>query len=87
MSLAKALALVEKRQKYFARLQILYDISKSVNKDTLSQFRARYEKIEEVYNSFEDIQDEIASISVQLKGEEKLKLRKCQRHLMKCIIP
>lgn len=66
----KLTLLVAKREKVFSRLQTLFDLSKTLHKQNFATFKARYDKIEDHYLAFDQIQDEIDLLSSKVDPSE-----------------
>ncbi|XP_054287530.1 uncharacterized protein LOC129003261 [Macrosteles quadrilineatus] len=82
---AKMDSLIKKREKYFARLQALYDVGKKClelaqkkqpYQAELDHFVSRYNRIEDDYSVFEDISDDITIINSDLDDSDKIEVHK-----------
>lgn len=59
--------LTSKRENLFRRMQTLYDLIPNLSStDKLKEFKTRYSNIHETFKQFEDLQDEIYSLSLEL---------------------
>ncbi|XP_054287840.1 uncharacterized protein LOC129003568 [Macrosteles quadrilineatus] len=77
--------LVKRREKYFARLQALYDVGKKCiqlaqQKQSytaeLDSFVSRFQRIEDDYEAFEQVSDEINIANTQVEEGEKIDVTK-----------
>lgn len=78
-------SLIAKREKYFARLQALFDVGNtcynlaksSKNYATeLDAFTSRYQRLEDDFQSFEQINEDIVSINAKINEEDRVETHK-----------
>lgn len=68
----KCEVLVARREKYFRKIQAVVDIAKNITKESVTLFRARLSKLDEIYSDFDRVCDEIDEFSATLEQEDKI---------------
>ncbi|KAI5735873.1 hypothetical protein M8J77_023758 [Diaphorina citri] len=65
-------SLISRREKFFDRMQKLYDYTKYLNATNKNAFLARFERIDEYYESFDRIQSEIDTLCNAMDPADKI---------------